>query len=148
MIGKIELWKIYTYIGSLIANKSRTGNIVGEFTEELLTDFYSGKQAPPSTKGYDFEANGIRYQVKSRVANTRNKITGNLSDIHSWNFDILIVVFYENNGNIKLVKEFNVADAQAMASYNKYRSIISTSNIYNNTSCKDITQKVKAKYGL
>lgn len=148
MNTKVQLWKIYAFIGQLIANNSRTGNIVGDFAEELMADFYNGTLAPPSTKGFDFVVNNIKYQVKSRMANSKNKFAGNLSDLHSFKFDYLLVVLYNKDGSVNMVKEFTVRDAQKMANSSGNRYLIPVSSVRNNTSCVDKTNLVKSKYSL
>ena len=148
MKSKIQLWKIYSYVGNLIIQQSRTGNITGEFAEELISDFYQGVLANPSTKGYDFIANGAKYQVKARMANAKNKFTGNLSDIHSWNFDYLVVVLFDKQGAVKVVKEFTKQQVQCIAYNSNVRSIISLSSVISNNQCKDLTTLVKTKYGI
>lgn len=148
MNDKIQIWKIYSYVSSRLASQSNTGNIVGEFAEELMADYYGGLLAPPSTKGYDFEVNGIKYQVKSRMVTKNNSFTGNLSDIHCWDFDFLIVVFFDKLGSINMVKELTLQEAKDISNGGQTRHLISVSSIRKNNSYNDITQNVKAKYGL
>ena len=147
MKQKISLRKIYSLVGSQIVQNTRTGNIVGEFAEELMADYYKGTPAPVSQKGYDFDANGKRYQVKARLAKGK-RVTGNLSDIHFWDFDFLIVVFFDANGLITLAKEISVEEAKKIAIKNGTRHIISSSSVRKITNCKDITNSVKITYNL
>jgi len=147
MENKIELWQMYCYVRKLVAKKFRTNNIEGDFTEELISDFYGGELADTSCKAYDFTADGKRYQVKARVAKN-GKIAGSLSDIHSWEFDYFIVVLYNEDGTIKLVKELTNAEAKQMAYKGKGREVISVSSVKKQGVGKDITAAINAKYGI
>ena len=148
MDDKIDLWQLFCRMRQMISKMFRTKNIAGDFAEELMSDYYNGKLATPSTKGYDFTTDdGKKYQVKSRVATSpKNTVIGNLSDIHSWDFDYLIVVLFGKYGDIQLVKEINQDTAKSLA--NTERGVISVSSVRNSGVGKDITQKVKSKYNL
>ncbi len=76
------------------------------------------------------------------------KISGGLSDIHSWDFDYLVVVLYNEDGTFKLVKELTNAEAEQLAFKGKGRDIINVSAIKKDEIGKDITEAVKEKYGL
>lgn len=143
----IDLWKAYCHIRKVLSQKLNTNNITGDFAEILMADYYGGTLAPPSTKAYDFTANDKNYQVKSRMEKD-GKVTGNLSDIHSLDFDYLITVFYNNEGGIELVKEFTKAEIQAMVYKQTSRSVISASAVYTPQNGKDITAAVKATFGI
>lgn len=147
MENKIELWQMYCYIKKLVAKKFRTNNIEGDFTEDLIADFYGGKLETASHKAYDFTVDSKRYQVKARVAK-KGKITGSLSDIHHWEFDYLVVVLYNEDGTIKLVKELTEAEAEQLAYKNTGREIISVSSVKRQGVGKDITAAIKYKYEL
>lgn len=147
MEALLSLWKVYSFVGMQINNSLRTGNVVGDFTEELICDYYGGTLAKPSTKGYDFTANGKKYQVKARMSKGKNVI-GNLSDIHNWNFDYLVVIFYNVDGKIMLAKEFTNQQAHAIATNGKNRDLISASSVRNVVNGTDFTQTIKAKYNL
>ena len=147
MKNKIELWQMYCYIKKLVAKKFRTNNIEGDFTEDLIADFYGGKLETASHKAYDFTVDSKRYQVKARVAK-KGKITGSLSDIHHWEFDYLVVVLYNEDGTIKLVKELTKDEAEKLAYKNTGRDILSVSSIKRQEVGKDITAAIKAKYGI
>lgn len=145
--GTIDLWKAYCHIRKVLSKNLNTSNITGDFAEILMADYYGGILAPPSTKAYDFTANGKTYQVKSRMGKD-GKVIGNLSDMHSLGFDYLITIFYNNEGGIELVKEFTKAEIQAMVYNQPTRSVISASAVYNPQNGKDITAAIKATYGI
>jgi len=147
MENKIELWQMYCAIKKVIAKKFRTNNIEGEITEELIAKFYGGELAKASSKGYDFKVDSLKYQVKARMAKN-GKITGGLSDIHSWDFDYLVVALYNEDGTFKLVKELTNAEAQKLAFKGKGRDIISVSAIKKDEVGKNITEAVKEKFDL
>lgn len=144
---KLLLWKIYCSFIDVVSGVFRTNNVEGEFSEELMSDFYNGTLAIPSTKGYDFSVGNLTYQVKSRLEHKGEGIKGNLSDIRHWEFTHLIVVLYKYDGTIRLVKEIPNADAQKLVA-NKNRGIISVFKIANQNCGRDITSEVKAKYNL
>ncbi len=85
--------------------------------------------------------------MKARVAK-KGKITGSLSDIHHWEFDYLVVVLYNEDGTIKLVKELTEAEAEQLAYKNTGREILSVSSVKRQGVGKDITADIKAKYGI
>ena len=138
---------MYCYIKKLVAKKFRTNNIEGDFTEDLIAAFYGGKLETASHKAYDFTVDSKRYQVKVRVAK-KGKITGSLSDIHHWEFDYLVVVLYNEDGTIKLVKELTEAEAEQLAYKNTGSEILSVSSVKRQGVGKDITADIKAKYGI
>ena len=107
----------------------------------------TGKLATAAHKAYDFTVGSKRYQVKARVAK-KGKITGSLSDIHHWQFDYLVVVLYNEDGTIKLVKELTEAEAEQLAYKNTGREIISVSSVKRQKVGKDITAAIKSKYGI
>lgn len=145
MEEKINLWKHYCDETQKIAKVFRTKNIQGDFAEDLMADFYGGELANASNKGYDFLVGSTRYQVKARME-TSKEIQGCLSDIHNWNFDYLIVVFFSEDGRIKLVKEITQDEAKQKAKEytGKYRINISTVEKIGT----DKTREVKEKYNL
>lgn len=147
MENKIELWQMYCAIKKVIAKKFRTNNIEGEITEELIAKFYGGELAKASSKGYDFKVDSLKYQVKARMAKN-GKITGGLSDIHSWDFDYLVVALYNEDGTFKLVKELTNAEAKQMAYKGKGREVISVSSVKKQGVGKDITAAIKTKYHI
>ena len=57
----IDLWKAYCYIHKVLTTMFNTNNIEGDFAEKIVADFYGGVLATPSTKAYDFTANGRVY---------------------------------------------------------------------------------------
>lgn len=145
--GTIDLWKAYCHIRKVLSHDLNTNNITGDFAEILMADYYGGTLAPPSTKAYDFAANGKTYQVKSRMEKD-GKVVGNLSDFYSLEFDYLITVFYNNEGGIELVKEFTKEEIQALVYNQPSRSVISASAVYNPQNGKDITAAINSKYGI
>ena len=104
----------------------RTSNIVGEFAEQLVREYFEKlndgctyKLATASKEGYDIEKNGDikeKIQVKTRriTANTGK----NLSDIHSWEFDTLIIVLFEKDGSIKSVRSIPKDKIKIQEKYN------------------------------
>ena len=145
--GTIDLWKAYCHIRKVLSQKLNTNNITGDFAEILMADYYGGTLAHPSTKAYDFTANDKNYQVKSRMEKD-GKVTGSLSDIRHWEFDYLIVILYNEDGAIKLVKELTVAEAKQLAYKEPDRYVITVAAVKNEEIGKDITAAINAKYGI
>ncbi|MCR5533442.1 MAG: hypothetical protein K6F10_06135 [Paludibacteraceae bacterium] len=107
------LWNDYNAALSAIESVSRTSNIIGEYAEELVKKVSNGQLAPPSQKGYDIDANGVRIQVKA----TRQEglpLEGNTSDFHNEEFDKLIGVVFDKKGRIIKVVEVSAAEAISM----------------------------------
>lgn len=125
----IRLWKIYCVVQKSIAEAmGRTKNIVGEFAEQLVCQYYKGKLANKSQKSYDFLVKGKRFQVKSRMINQYDGVQ--LSDFQNWNFDFLVVVIFSpRTGKVLRAGKFKKEDAEVFAKEKKSnkRSIIITS---------------------
>lgn len=102
---------------------TRTANIVGEFAEQLVLDYLKQSNenytmAKTSEKAYDIKLldDQNKIQVKARkIAYKRNSnnqrskeknIDGQtLSDIHSWNFNTLIIVLFDEDGYLWQVRQ-------------------------------------------
>ena len=143
--GIIPLWKLSIKINDLIyqALGSRTNNLVGEFAEQLVTDFTGGTLPQASNAGYDILlSNGDTIQVKARKV---DRISGTqLSDFHGWGFTYLDVVLFNELGRIIQVLRI---DNQTAQEYAKKRSGANNNSAYYITLTNTIKQPKKAPYG-
>lgn len=106
----IPLWKAIVQITHLMYNilGSRTHNILGEFAEQIVADALKGDLQPPSNKAFDILlSNGKTVQVKARKLSGKYRYSETLSDFHSWNFDILIVVLFNDDGTLRQVLQMD-----------------------------------------
>ena len=85
------IWKKYNeYANKMAVILGRTSNIVGEFAEYIVCQYYSGELFEASNASADIKSkDGKLIQVKSRKHNKSNGTQ--LSVIRSWDFDFLIV---------------------------------------------------------
>ena len=144
----VPLWKIAVEVNRQIYQVlgGRTHNILGEFAEQLVADSFKGQLASPSTKGYDvILSNGQKIQVKARKIDGTNGQT--LSDIHSWNFDLLVVVLFKDDGRLHKVLQIDANTANTFAGKRKNGGyVISLTKKFINATT-DITNSF-ASYGL
>lgn len=115
----IPLWKVMVDTTNLMYKilGSRTHNIVGEFAEHLVCDVFGGTLVSPSTKAYDvLLPDGTRIQVKARKLSGKYKYQETISDFHSWAFDVLVVVLFNDNGSLKKVFKLDSVTARGLAS--------------------------------
>lgn len=140
----VDLWRDY------ISSKNRItramggiSHIEGEFAEQLIAVYMGAEQAVAGQRGYDLlTRDGRRVQVKERGVLSATATT-NLGDIHTWEFDILVVVFFDKrNGDLLLAKQFSVDVAQANAHAHGNRFVITTSARFMDQGI-DITNEVR-----
>ena len=106
----VFLWRITICFTNIIYRLlgSRTNNVVGEFAECLVADALHGSLTPPSHKDYDMKLlDGSTVQIKARKLSGNHRYSETLSDFHSWNFDILIVVLFNDDGTLKQVLQMD-----------------------------------------
>lgn len=142
----VSLWKNYNKASSLLTKAmGGTANEVGEFAEILATKYYKGKQLPASNKSADIKTqDGKLIQVKSRKI---DKLTStSLNVIRSWNFDILVVILFNKEGNILKAIEIDSKTAELLSTRNKYQNgkVLTTNHeLINNPNTKDITRRLQ-----
>ncbi len=141
-----DLWlRFNDYSNQLADRLGRTSNIVGEYAEYLVHRRYGGRLLDISESSADIEsADGARYQVKSR------KIKGasatQLNVIRSWNFDYLVVVLFDKDGEIRKAMEVPVEVAREYAVPNEHQRgwVITTSvSFLSEARSKDITEELR-----
>lgn len=142
----VKLWKKYNESSNkLITAMGRTKNSVGEFAEELVQQYYINKGfkatlLTPSNIGADLELNdGKQIQIKARKMEKVHATQ--LSDIRHWNFDYLVVVIFDMDGNVARAIEIPKNDAQKISKQKKSSNcfILTTSNaLLNHKNAKDI----------
>ena len=109
----------------------RTSNLVGEYAEFLVCNFYKGTLLPVSEISADVKGpKGKLYQVKARKV-LKGKTT-QLSVIRSWDFDYLVVILFDASGEVIVGLEFPVAVAKEYAKPNSHQNggVISTTRAF------------------
>jgi hypothetical protein len=138
-----SLWRKFNVTANeLSIALGRTKNIVGEYAEHLANLYYQGTLLKVSGASADIEMpDGTRYQVKSR------KISGSpttqLNVIRSWDFDFLVVILFDEIGDVYRAIELPmlVAREYAKESARQGGGIITTSRVFLcDTRGKDITK--------
>jgi hypothetical protein len=110
-----SLWRKFNVTANeLSIALGRTKNIVGEYAEHLANQFYRGNLLNVSGASADIEMpDGTRYQVKSR------KISGSpttqLNVIRSWDFDFLVVILFNEIGDVYRAIELPMLAAKEYA---------------------------------
>jgi len=142
-----ELWlKFNEYSNKLTVALGRTSNIVGEYAEYLAHKHYGGRLLEISGVSADIEAlDGTLYQVKSRKI--KKTTATQLNVIRSWDFDILVVILFEDNGLIKKAIEVPVHIAKEYGRQNNHQNgyVITTSQKFlNDPRSTDITTLLSA----
>lgn len=141
----VDLWRAYIEAKNRITRAmGGISHIEGEFAEQLIAVYMGAEQAIAGQRGYDLlTRDGRRVQVKERGV-LEATATTNLGDIHTWEFDILVVVFFDKrNGDLLLAKQFDVETAQAFANNHGNRFVITTSARFMEQGV-DITEGVRA----
>lgn len=116
---KTELWEKYNEALREAEENSRTSNIVGDYAEDLVAKATGGELASASQKGYDVLSGNKRIQVKATrqnvdVTNFPQGLRGNTSDIHNDEFDILIGIIFNKNGEIIQAIEVSLEEAKEL----------------------------------
>lgn len=142
----IPAWYKYNKALKSISNiMGGTKNIVGEFAEKLACLYYKSDQLTASHPSCDLiDRDGRKIQVKSR--RLKNICTRSLNVIRSWDFDVLLVILFSEDGDILKAIEISSEDAKKCAKFNKHQNgwIITTSHAFlEGEDVKDITQKMK-----
>lgn len=136
-----EIWRKYNeYANRMSVTLGGTSNIVGEYAEYLAFQYYGGKLLKASSKSVDIEgADGQRYQVKARRID-RN-LTTQLGVIRSWDFDWLVAIFFDRQGNISKALKIPVHVAKEYAVANAYQNgfVITTNRqFFDDPRCENI----------
>jgi hypothetical protein len=137
-----DLWlKFNEYSNKLAEALGRTSNLVGEYAEYLVHQYYGGRLLRISNSSADIETEeGKLYQVKSRKI--KGTLTTQLSIIRSWKFDYLVVVLFDEHGVIKKALEVPVEVAKEYAAANSHQNggvITTTQKFLNDQRSKDIS---------
>ena len=101
-----ELLALYVQVLAELRRRGtiRTNNTVGEYAERLVADCLHLDLQTSSTAGYDaVDADGTRYQVKSRRVTAHNPSTqlGDIKDLEG--FDYLIGVLFNEDFTVRRV---------------------------------------------
>lgn len=142
----IPAWYKYNKALKSISNiMGGTKNIVGEFAEKLACLYYKSDQLTASHPSCDLiDRKGRRIQVKSR--RLENIHATPLNVIRSWEFDVLVVILFSEDGDILKAIEISSADARGYAKPNGHQNgwiITTTENFLEGNEAKDITQRLR-----
>lgn len=108
-----KLWEKYNEALRKVELSNRTSNVVGDYAEDLVAKALNGDAAKTSTKGYDVSANGKRIQVKATRQNWP-KLRGNTSDIRHEDFEELVGVIFDKDGEICKVVKVSLEEARQL----------------------------------
>lgn len=141
-----SLWKTFNQASNALASRlGRTNNIVGEYAEHLALRLYGGELLPCSHESADLRSNdGTLYQVKSRKIEKLQATKLNV--IRSWDFDFLVILIFNYDGNIIKALEVpsDVAKSHALIdNHQKGYSISTTKKFLHDHRNKDITESIK-----
>jgi hypothetical protein len=147
----INLWKNYTMATNLMLDAmGGTSNIVGEFAEKLVAEYYGGTQLTASSKSADVMLkDGTAIQVKARMP--RQALTTSLGIIRTWDFDYLVVVLFADNGSVIKAIEMDVESAKSVATPNKLQNgwvITTTQSFLEHSAARDLTEDLNNLMGM
>ena len=142
----VHLWnKFNEYSNKLATALGRTSNIVGEYAEHLAHKRYGGKLLDISGHSADIESDdGTLYQVKSRKI--KKTPTTQLNVIRSWNFDYLVVILFNQHGDIRQALEVPMEVAKEHGVQNKHQNgwvITTNKNFLTESRANDITHSIQ-----
>lgn len=141
------LWVDYMNATNRIASAlGRSANIVGEYAERLVAEYYGGELLTASNKSADIRLrDGRLVQVKSRVP--RQTSTTSLSPIRSWDFDLLVVVLFNPDGGIMEAVEMTADVAKRHARRDEHQNsdlLVTTDEFIHDPAAKDIRDGLAA----
>ena len=151
--GLDSLWKHYIVASKEIVEKlGRTNNVVGEYAERLAAIYFTSDEIEnPSSKSFDLESRKFgRVQVKARKIGPKQKSTS-LGIIRSWDFDNLLTILFEMEGEIKEVfrtEKKNVQKLNSTKNKNKHQKgwvVVTNDDFRNPQYSMDITKDFKRK---
>lgn len=127
-----SLWRKFNVTANeLSIALGRTKNIVGEYAEHLANQYYQGNLLKVSGASADIEMpDGTLYQVKSRKLS--GSPTTQLNVIRSWDFDFLVVILFDEIGDVYRAIELPMLAAREYAkeSVRQGGGIITTSRAF------------------
>lgn len=117
-----DSWKEYNEATLKIKRlMNGTGNIMGDYSEIMVSELYHAEKLTASTTCADLKcSDGTLIQVKSRQVKRTNTTT-QLGIIRHWEFQLLVVVLFYEDGSLFKVLEMKSEDAQRFAKPNSYQ---------------------------
>lgn len=100
-------------------------NPTGDYGEWLFAEKLGLKLEGNSAKGYDAtDANGVRYQIKSRRVTKKNPIRqlGVLRGLEAEQFDYLLAVIFDESWKVSLAVKIPHAAIAGMSTYRAYQN--------------------------
>ena len=137
-----QLWKQYNDASNALAKKlGRTYNIVGDFAEHLAKIYLNGELFDASKSGADIKSKeGKLYQIKSRKMDKLKSTSLNV--IRSWDFDYLLVLLFDREGEVLKAIESPVNIAKEYGKRNEHQNgwvITTNKDFLNEERNKDLT---------
>ena len=113
--GIAALWRDYRDARWAITEAiGRFSNIEAEVSELVVEQLHGGYRLKESSKSTDVVTpEGLRIQVKSRVL--RQGDVTKLGTIRSWDFDILVIVLFSEDGEVSFAGEISSEAAREHA---------------------------------
>lgn len=138
----VKLWMNFNMATNLMTDAmGGTSNIVGEFAERLVAEYYEGEKLTASSKSADIVLkDGTTIQVKGRIP--RQTLTTSLGVIRSWDFDYLVAVLFAIDGTVVKAVKMDAETAKSVATPDKHQNgwvITTTKNFLEHPLAHDIT---------
>ncbi len=118
----------------------RTANILGEYAEALVAEAYHGEVLPTAHKSADvLLPDGRTIQVKARTIKAGESSL--LSAMRSWDFDLLVVLLFDETGKLLWAGELTAEAAQGISRFQKHTNsyqIWTNSKLFDESVSKDV----------
>ena len=145
------LWKEYNKARFLLEEGlGCANNVVDEYAKYLIKEYLNGALLDLSHESADIKKDEVLYRVKSTTLDYGTTTVTSLSVIRSWDFDYLVVVIFDEYGDVKRASIVPATVAKTLAVENQYQSgyvITTTRNFFNCRRHKDITLEIKKLSG-
>ena len=142
-----DSWKEYNEATLKIKRlMNGTANIMGDYSEIMVAELYQAEKLTASTACADLRcSDGTLIQVKSRQVKRTNTTT-QLGIIRHWEFQLLVVVLFYEDGSLFKVLEMKSEDAHRFAKSNSYQRgdvITTTKDFLESRLAKDKTADMR-----
>ena len=128
---------------------TRTDNApTGDYAEYLVARLVGGQLAPNSERSFGvLTPDGVRIQVKARIAVEGKPGTRQLSVIRSWDFDELVVVLFDRCFEVHRAASVPVDIARERSTYNPHvngNRLIASDALWEAPKVRDITNRLRS----
>ncbi|VAV97802.1 hypothetical protein MNBD_ALPHA08-2331 [hydrothermal vent metagenome] len=148
-----ELLKLHVAVGEELLDRKvmrSANNPTGDLAESLFCRSFDWKQAPNSEHGFDAkDADGCRYQIKSRRMHKRNtsRQLSALRNLQESPFDVLAGVLFTNDYSILkacLIPVSTVIKRATFTSHTNSHRFMLTDEIWELEDVEDVTERLRA----